>query len=63
MRKLSLKITHSAKPLFSFSGLHLFDDLFHKFEIQQLIAPYLPKKLVYSVRPLEPTWQGTSRRL
>ena len=44
MRKLSLKITHSAKSLSSFSGLHLFDDLFHKFEIQQLIAPYLPKK-------------------
>ncbi len=44
MRKLSLKITHSAKTLSSFSGLHLFDDLFHKFEIQQLIAPYLPKK-------------------
>ena len=44
MRKLSLKITHSAKPLSSFSGLHLFDDLFHKFEIQQLISHYLPKK-------------------
>lgn len=44
MRKLSLKITHSAKTLSSFSGIHLFDDLFHKFEIQSLIAPYLPKK-------------------
>lgn len=44
MRKLSLKITHSAKTLSSFSGLHLFDDLFHKFEIQQLITPYLPIK-------------------
>lgn len=44
MRKLSLKITHSAKSLSSFSGLHLFDDLFHKFEIQPHIAPYLPKK-------------------
>lgn len=44
MRKLSLKIARSAKTLSLFSGLHLFDDLFHKFEIQQLISPYLPKK-------------------
>lgn len=44
MRKLSLKITHSAKSLSSFSGLHFFDDLFHKFEIQTLIASYLPRK-------------------
>lgn len=44
MRKLSLKITHSAKPLSAFSGLFLFDDLISKFEIQALITPFLPKK-------------------
>lgn len=44
MSKLSIKITSNAKTLSSFSGLHLFDGLFHKFEIQQLISPYLPQK-------------------
>jgi len=44
MRKLSLKYTRSAKTLTSFSGLNIFSDLFHKFEIQALIHSYLPDK-------------------
>ena len=44
MRRLSIKITSNAKTLSSFSGLHIFADLFHKFEIQSLTAPFLPKK-------------------
>jgi hypothetical protein len=44
MRRLSVKITSNAKTLSSFSGLHVFADLFHKFELQALVHSYLPKK-------------------
>jgi hypothetical protein len=48
MKRLSVKITSNAKTLSSFSGLHLFAYLFHKFEIQSLIQSYLPKKKMAS---------------
>lgn len=44
MNKLCIKITHSAKSLSSFSGILLFSDLISKFEIQSVVAPFLPKK-------------------
>ncbi len=44
MRKLSLKYTHSAKMLTSFSGLNIFSDLYHKFQFQELTSNYLPSK-------------------
>src|SRR3989338_5204691 len=44
MNKLCIKITHSAKSLSSFSGLLLFSDLISKFELQSVVAPFLPKK-------------------
>lgn len=42
--KLSIKVTSNAKTLSSISGLHVFADLFQKFEIQALIQSCLPKK-------------------
>jgi hypothetical protein len=44
MNKLSINFTPNAKSLSSISGIKLFDDLFHKFEIKQLVSPELPKK-------------------
>lgn len=44
MQKLSIKVTSNAKYLSSYSGLHLFNDLIRKFEVQSLIGSYLPKK-------------------
>jgi hypothetical protein len=44
MKRLSIKITSNAKTLSSYSGLHIFADLFHKFEIHSLMHSYLPKK-------------------
>jgi hypothetical protein len=47
MRKLSLKYTRSAKTLTSFSGLNIFSDLFHKFELQALTSKFLPDKKIF----------------
>lgn len=44
MKKLSIKITSNAKYLSSFSGLYLFEGLFQKFDINQLVGAYLPRK-------------------
>lgn len=44
MNRLSIKVTSNAKTLSSISGLHIFADLFQKFEIQSLIQSCLPKK-------------------
>lgn len=44
MNKLSIIYTPIAKSLSSFSGLNLFDDLIHKFEIKNLFGGELPKK-------------------
>lgn len=44
MKRLSIKITSNAKSLSSYSGLHLFNDLISKFEIQALFGPLIPKK-------------------
>jgi len=44
MNKLSVIYTPIAKSLSSFSGLNLFDDLVHKFEIKNLFGGELPKK-------------------
>ncbi len=44
MSKLSIKITSNAKTLSSFSGLHLFKNLFEKFELQKTLGPLLPRK-------------------
>ena len=44
MNKLSINYTSFAKSLSSFSGLNLFDDLIHKFEIKNLLGHELPKK-------------------
>jgi hypothetical protein len=44
MNKLSSIYTPIAKSLSSFSGLNLFDDLIHKFEIKNLFGGELPKK-------------------
>jgi hypothetical protein len=45
MNKLSINFTPNAKSLSSISGIKLFDDLFHKFEIKQLVSLELPKKV------------------
>jgi hypothetical protein len=44
MNKLSIIYTPIAKSISSFSGLNLFDDLIHKFEIKNLLGGELPKK-------------------
>ena len=44
MNKLSINYTSFAKSLSSFSGLNLFDDLIHKFEIKNLLGHELPLK-------------------
>ena len=44
MNKLSIHYTSLAKSLSSFSGLNLFDDLIHKFEIKNLLGQELPIK-------------------
>ncbi|NOT80845.1 MAG: hypothetical protein HOP07_17810 [Bacteriovoracaceae bacterium] len=44
MNKLSINYTPFAKSISSFSGLKIFDDLTHKFEIKSLFGIYLPKK-------------------
>lgn len=44
MNKLSINYSPFAKSLSSFSGLNLFDDLIHKFEIRNLFGGELPKK-------------------
>ena len=44
MSKLSLKYTRSAKTLTSFSGLNIFSDLFHKYELQTVSSKILPLK-------------------
>ena len=44
MNKLSINYTPFAKSISSFSGLKIFDDLIHKFEIKSLFGIYLPKK-------------------
>jgi hypothetical protein len=44
MNKLSINYTSFAKSLSSFSGLNLFDDLIHKFEIKSLLVHELPLK-------------------
>jgi hypothetical protein len=44
MNKLSINFTPFAKSLSSFSGLKIFDDLIHKFEIKNLVGVHLPAK-------------------
>lgn len=44
MQKLSIKVTSNAKSLSSLSGLHIFADLFQKFEVKSLVQSCLPKK-------------------
>jgi hypothetical protein len=44
MNKLSINFTPFAKSLSSFSGLKIFDDLIHKFEIKNLVGVHLPEK-------------------
>jgi len=44
MNKLSIHYSSLAKSLSSFSGLNLFDDLIHKFEVKKLFGPELPRK-------------------
>jgi hypothetical protein len=44
MNKLSINFTPFAKSLSSFSGLKIFDDLIHKFEIKNLVGIHLPEK-------------------
>ena len=44
MNKLSIIYTPIAKSLSSFSGLNLFDDLIHKFDIKNLVGAHLPQK-------------------
>ena len=44
MNKLSINLTPFAKSLSLFSGLKIFDDLIHKFEIRNLVGAHLPEK-------------------
>ncbi len=44
MNKLSIHYSPLAKSLSSFSGLNLFDDLIHKFEVKKLLGNELPLK-------------------
>ena len=44
MNKLSINYTPFALTISSFSGLKVFDDLIHKFEIKNLFGRELPKK-------------------
>jgi hypothetical protein len=44
LRTISINITSTAKTLTAFSGLHLFDNLFHKFGIRSLIGNLMPTK-------------------
>lgn len=44
MNKLSINFTQNAKTLTSFSGLKIFDDLIHKFEIKNLVGIHLQVK-------------------
>lgn len=44
MNKLSIHYSSLAKSLSSISGINLFDDLIHKFEIKNLVGSELPKK-------------------
>lgn len=44
MNKLSINYISIAKSLSSFSGLNLFDDLIHKFELKYLLGHELPLK-------------------
>jgi len=44
MKKLSFNYTSNAKSISSFSGLKIYEDLIHKFDVRKFFGPLLPKK-------------------